>query len=226
MATIPKVSREAFAKPSAVIALTTSGAVASHGVAMTFKRIGSRWAFNQAAVWATEAIVALATITVLGIPGTVVFCSNILIYVKWNVVFCKFLKTLANAVAIAVTWACGAAAAFTVEPWEAFALTGLAVAFTFTGAFQLLFVVVVILRCSGPCVPRWASAQGAIGTGPCRNSGGSCVFVVRFKTSVANARVFWVCYAAPVATALIWATSTDKRKCSGNNCDGEQFHCY
>ena len=96
LATIPKVSREAFTKPSAVIALTTSGAVASHGIAVTFKRIGSRWALNQAAVWATEAIVALATITVLGVPGTVVFSSNILIYVKWNVVFCEFLKTLAK----------------------------------------------------------------------------------------------------------------------------------
>lgn len=225
MATVAKVSREAFAKSRTVIALPTSGAVTPHGVTVTFKRVRRGWAFNQAAVWATEAIVALATITVLSIPGTVVFCSNILIYVKWNVVFCELLKTLANTMAVAVAWACGAAATFTVEPWEALALARLAVAFTFTGAFQLLLVVVIILRRSGPCVPGCASAQGAIGTSPCGNGGGSCVFVVRFKTSVANARVLWVCYAAPVPTALIWATSTDKRKCSGNNCDGEQFHC-
>jgi len=158
LATVTKVSRKAFAKSSTVITLTAAGAVTSHGVAVTFKRIVRGRAFNQTAVWATKAIVTLATVTVLGIPGTVVFSGNIFIYVKWDVVFCKLLKTLANTMTIAVTWARSAAAALTIKSRKAFAFTALTVTFTFTGALQLLFVVVVILRCGCPRIPRRASA--------------------------------------------------------------------
>jgi len=170
LATVTEVSRKAFTKSSTVITLTTAGAITSHGVPMTFKRVVCGWTFNQAAVWATKAIIALAAIAVLSIPGTVIFSSNIFIYVKWNVVFCKLFETLADTMTIAVTWACSAAASFSVESWEAFAFSSFAVAFTFTGALQLLLVVVVILGFSSPCVARWASSQGAISACPCCNS--------------------------------------------------------
>jgi len=225
LATVTEVSRKAFAKSSTVITLTTAGAITSHGVSMTFKRVVCGWAFNQAAVWATKAIIALAAIAVLGIPGAVIFSSNIFIYVKWNIVFCELFETLANTMTAAVIWACSAAASFSVESWEALALTTLAVAFTFTGALQLLLVVVVILGFSSPCVARWASSQGAISARPCCNSRSISILVVRFETSVADARILWVCYATSMPTALIWATSTCKRKCRSNNCDGKQFHC-
>ena len=92
LAVVAVVAAEALAHTGAVVAKTTARAITAFICALSSNRIVVTGALDEAAVRPTEAVIAFATVVVLGIPGGVVLSGDVLLGVVGDVVTGELLQ--------------------------------------------------------------------------------------------------------------------------------------
>lgn len=172
--------------------------------------VSAGWALLLRAVWATEAIFALAAIDLLGIPSVGVDLAGIRR---------ELLDGLASTVVGATVRAGRAVAGAALEAWQALASTGRAVADTGVRALSLQMGDVISEWDISPCLGVRARAEGAVWANP---SWDDVALAVLSTVLAAIASALVVVRAAAVAGARVWArggSSRDERHSDGGSQD-------
>jgi len=172
-----KITMEARAGTSGVVADTTARAISAGSVTQTLKRVSARGALNLRAVRATATDIANTTDVHLSIPRGGVSATSL---------GGELLLGEADTSLVTVVGAHGALASDTVVVGETSALTSLSVAGTLVGALGLRVSIVGTHDGTNPGSTKRASSGRAISLSPC--SEGAVNTGIAFALVIATAR--------------------------------------